>query len=111
MGAKPSLQVGMSRISAQSHVAGDFEICCSPEWTLQRFAQCTPLDRCISDPSSQLMQELKQLLAIACHKDSRLLVLGVSNSITLIEERAQELNITASQIHTFFSASQCIKQC
>lgn len=46
------------------------------------------------------VQELKQLLAIACHKESRLLVLGVSNSITLIEDRASELGITASQCWT-----------
>ena len=44
-----------------------------------------------------VVQELKQLLAIACRKDSRLLVIGVANSITLVEEYAQELNVTVSQ--------------
>lgn len=43
-------------------------------------------------------QELKHLLAMACHKDSRLLVIGVANSITLVEEYAQELNLAVSQL-------------
>jgi alpha-L-arabinofuranosidase len=38
-------------------------------------------------------QELKQLLAVACHKGSRLLVVGVANAFTLVEEHAQELNL------------------
>lgn len=52
------------------------------------------------------MQELKQLLAMACHKDSRLLVIGVANSITLVEEYAQELNLTVSQ-HLFACRWTC----
>ena len=44
------------------------------------------------------MQELKQLLGMACHQDSRLLVIGVANSITLVEEYAQELNLAVSQL-------------
>ena len=35
---------------------------------------------------------------MACHKDSRLLVIGVANSITLVEEYAQELNLAVSQL-------------
>jgi hypothetical protein len=48
----------------------------------------------VSDPYLACTQELKQLLTIACHKDSRLLVIGVANAFTLVEEYAHELNLT-----------------
>lgn len=42
------------------------------------------------------MQELKELLGMACEADSHLLVVGISNSINLIDQCADDLSIKAS---------------